>query len=69
MDYLWEKEFDPRGILVIETYYDEFDQVIIKSEGRFQIIPFGITFIGFTIVAIIAIILISIKKKNLRIKI
>jgi len=69
MDYLWEKEYDPRGLLIIETYYDEFYQIIIKSEGNFQIIPFGITFIGFTIVAIIAIIGVSIKKKNLRIKI
>ena len=68
MDYLWEKEFDPRGILIVETYYDEFDQIIIRSEGTFRIIPFGITFIGFTIVAIIAIIGVSIKKKNLRIK-
>ena len=70
MDYLWEKQFDSRGILVIETYYDvdNFDQIIIKSEGKFQIIPFGITFIGFTIFAIIAIIVVSIKKKNLRIK-
>jgi hypothetical protein len=68
MDYLWQKEFDPRGILIEETYYDEFDQIIIRSEGKFRIIPFGTTFIGFTIVAIIAIIVVS-KKKNLRIKI
>jgi hypothetical protein len=69
MDYTWQKEFDPRGILIEETYYDEFDQIIIRSEGKFRIIPFGITFIGFTIVAIIATIVVSIKKKNLRIKI
>ena len=69
MDYLWEKEFDTRGILIEETYSDEFNQVIIKSEGKFRIIPFGITFIGFTILAITAIIVVSIKKKNLRIKI
>jgi len=69
MDYTWQKEFDPRGILIEETYYDEFDQIIIRSEGKFRIIPFGITFIGFTIVAIISIIVVSIKKKNLRIKI
>ena len=68
IDYLWQKEFDPRGILIEETYYDEFDQIIIRSEGKFRIIPFGITFIGFTIVAIVAIIVVS-KKKNLRIKI
>ena len=69
MDYLWQKEYDPRGILVEETFYDEFDDIIIRSVGQFRIIPFGITFIGFTIVAIIAIIVVSIKKKNLRIKI
>ncbi len=69
MDYLWQKEFDPRGVLIEETYYDESDQIIIRSEGKFRIIPFGITFIGFTIVAIIATIVVSIKKKNLRIKI
>ncbi len=69
MDYLWQKEYDPRGILIEETFYDEFDDIIIRSEGQFRIIPFGITFIGFTIVAIIAIIVVSIKKKNLRIKI
>jgi len=68
LDYLWQKEFDPRGILIEETYYDEFDQIIIRSEGKFRIIPFGITFIGFTILAIVAIIVVS-KKKNLRIKI
>ena len=68
IDYVWQKEFDPNGILIEETYYDEFDQIIIRSEGKFRIIPFGMTFIGFTILAIIAIIVVS-KKKNLRIKI
>jgi len=67
-DYLWEKEFDSRGILAIETYYNENYQVIVRLEGTFRIIPFGTTFIGFTILAIIAIIIVS-KKKNLRIKI
>ena len=65
-DYLWEKEYDTRGILAIETYYDEFDQVIVRLEGTFRIIPFGSYFIGFSIVAIIAIIFISLKKKKIR---
>ena len=67
MDYTWQKEFDTRGILIEETYYDEYDQVIVRLEGTFRIIPFGTSFIGFTILAIIAIIIVS-KKKNLRIK-
>jgi hypothetical protein len=65
-DYLWEKEFDTRGILAIETRYDEFDQVIVKLEGTFRIIPFGTYFIGFSLVAIIAVIFISLKKKKIR---
>ena len=65
-DYVWEKEFDTRGILAIETHYDEFDQVIVRLEGTFRIIPFGTYFIGFSIVAIIAIIFISFKKKKIR---
>jgi len=65
-DYLWEKEFDTRGILAIETHYDEFDQVIVRLEGTFRIIPFGTYFIGFSFVAIIAIIFISLKKKKIR---
>ena len=67
VDYLWEKQFDPRGILTVETYYDDSDQIIIRSEGKFRIIPFGLTFIGFTIMAIIAIIGVSIIKRKLRI--
>lgn len=65
-DYLWEKEFDTRGILAIETRYDESLQVIVKLEGTFRIIPFGTYFIGFSLVAIIAIIFISLKKKKIR---
>ena len=68
-DYVWQKEFDPRGVIVEETFYDEDDQIIVRSEGKFRIVPFGIGFIGFSIVAIIAIIVVSIKKKNFRIKI
>jgi len=68
LDYLWKKEYDTRGILLTETFFDEHDQVIVKLEGTFGFIPFGITFIGFTLVAITAIIIVIIKKKSLRIK-
>ncbi len=65
-DYLWEKEFDSRGILAIETYYDEDTQVIVRLEGTFRIIPFGTYFIGFSILAIVAIVFISLKKKLIK---
>jgi len=68
LEYIWEKEYDTRGILLIETFYDEFDQVIVRSEGTFLIIPFGTIYIGFTLLAITAIIIVIMKKKSLRIK-
>lgn len=68
LDYLWEKEYDTRGILLTETFYDEIDQIIVRLEGTFRFIPFGTTFIGFTILAIIAIIVVSVRKKSFRIR-
>jgi len=65
-DYKWKKEFDTRGILAVETRYDESDHVIVELEGTFRIIPFGTYFIGFSLVAIIGIIFISLKKKKIR---
>ncbi len=67
-DYLWKKEYDSRGILITETFYDEFDEVIVRLEGTFRFIPFGTTFIGFTLLATTAIIIVMMKKKNFRIK-
>ncbi|NVM17394.1 MAG: hypothetical protein HWN80_06725 [Candidatus Lokiarchaeota archaeon] len=68
LDYLWEKEYDTRGVLLTETFYDEFDQIIVRLEGTFRFIPFGTVFISFTILAIIAVIIVSIRKKSLRIR-
>jgi len=68
MDYLWKKEYDTRGILLTETFFDEHDEVIVRLEGTFRLIPFGTIFIGFTFLAITAIIIVMMKKKSLRIK-
>ena len=69
LDYLWEKEYDTRGILLTETVYDDRDNVIVRLEGTFAFISFGIYFVGFTLVAIVVIIVVSIKRKHLKIKI
>ncbi|GAI98890.1 unnamed protein product, partial [marine sediment metagenome] len=69
LDYTWEKEYDTRGILITETVYDDFDIIIVRLEGTFRFIPFGMYFIGFSILAITAIIGVSIRKKKLRINI
>ncbi|MFX0047289.1 MAG: hypothetical protein ACFE8G_03890 [Candidatus Hermodarchaeota archaeon] len=68
LDYLWQKEYDTRGILLSETFYDQFDQVIVRLEGTFRFIPFGTAFIGFTLLATTAIIIIMMKKKSFKIK-
>ena len=68
LDYLWKKEYDTRGILLTETFFDEHDQVIVRLEGTFRFIPFGTIFIGFTLLAITAIIIVMMKKKSIRIK-
>jgi len=71
LDYLWEKEYDTRGILLTETFYDvdNANQVIVRLEGTFRFIPFGTVFIVFTFLAITAIITIMMKKKSLKIRI
>ncbi len=69
LDYLWEKEYDTRGILLTETVYDESDNIIVRLEGTFRFIPSGMFFLGFTILAIVAIIVVSIKRKHIRFKI
>ena len=69
LSYLWEKEYDTRGILIAETVYDESDEIIVRLEGTFRIVPFGIYFIGFTVLAVVAIIVVSIKRKNIKITI
>ncbi|NHJ20437.1 MAG: hypothetical protein EAX91_05820 [Candidatus Lokiarchaeota archaeon] len=69
LNYLWEKEYDTRGILIAETVYDDSDNIIVRLEGTFRIVPFGIYFIGFTALAVVAIIVVSIRRKRVKITI
>jgi hypothetical protein len=69
LDYTWEKEYDTRGILLTETVYDDNDNIIVRLEGTFRFIPSGMFFLGFTILAIVAIIIVSIRRKHIRFKI
>jgi hypothetical protein len=66
LDYTWEKEYDTRGVLLSGIVYDEFDNIIVRLEGTFRFIPFGIYFIGFAILAVIAIIVVSIRRKRFK---
>ncbi len=67
-DYRWDKEYDVRGIPVVETYYNEFNEIIVRVEGTFRIIPFGLYFIGFMIAGIIGSIVLILRRKRFTIK-
>lgn len=67
-DYRWDKEYDIRGIPVVETYYNEFDEIIVRVEGTFRIIPYGLYFIGFMIAGIIGSIVLILRRKRFIIK-
>jgi hypothetical protein len=63
-EYRWDKEYDVRGIPVVESCYDEFDQILVKVEGTFRIIPFGLYFIGFMVAGIIGILTLILRRKR-----
>ncbi len=66
-EYRWDKEYDIRGIPVVETYYDEFNQVLVKVEGTFRI-SFGVYFIGFMFAGMIGLMSFIIIKKRYKVK-
>jgi hypothetical protein len=66
-DYIREKVYDRRGIPISETWYEyTTGRVIVRVEGSSLSVPFGIYFIGFIIVALTAIIFITLKRNKLK---
>jgi hypothetical protein len=69
VDYRWKKQFDLKGFMIREAIYTyELDIVIAMIEGGHRIIPFGFYFIGFIIFALLALVIISFKKKKIFIR-
>jgi hypothetical protein len=65
-DYIREKVFDRRGVPISETWYEyTTGRVIVRVEGNTTSIPFGIYFLGFIIIALTAIIFITLKRNQL----
>jgi hypothetical protein len=62
-----EKEYDYRGVLVSEAYYDDDNILMVKVEGKFRIIPLGNYFVGFIAFAIVGVIIVMKKKKLIRV--
>lgn len=63
-DYNRILEYDARGVLLSELYENKDGIVLVKVESTLRIIPMGNFFIGFTILAILSIIFVMIKKKK-----
>ena len=69
-DYRIEKVYDRRGIPISETFYEyTTGRVIVRIEGSSSSISFGLYFLGFTIMALTAVIFIIMKKKSIKFKI
>ncbi|MHA1490658.1 MAG: hypothetical protein ACTSRI_13500 [Promethearchaeota archaeon] len=66
-NYKMVKEYDYRGVLVSEAYYDNDNILMIKVEGTFRIIPIGNYFIGFIVMAITSLIIVTIKKRIIKV--
>lgn len=65
-DYIREKVYDRRGVPISETWYEyTTGRVIVRVEGSSLSVPFGIFFIGFIIIAIMAIVFITLKRNQL----
>ncbi len=69
-EYLHERIYNNDGIIVTEAIYEYSNtRLIVKVEATFTTIPMGIYFIGFILLAIIAIIFISLRSKKYLIKV
>ncbi len=67
-DYNRILEYDARGILLSETFENKNGIILVKVESTLRLIPMGNYFIGFTVLAIISIIILIIKQKKFTIK-
>ncbi|MFX1588604.1 MAG: hypothetical protein ACFFC1_10640 [Promethearchaeota archaeon] len=69
-EYLHERTYNSDGIIAVEAIYEYANtRLIIKVEATFVMIPMGVYFIGFILLAVFAIIFISIRKKRYSIKV
>jgi hypothetical protein len=65
-DYRWEKEYDRRGIPIVETYYNGEEEIVARVEGTFRLVSFGFYFVGFMLVVMIGVIIVSVKSKKFK---
>ncbi len=65
-DYIMTKTYDRKGIPSSEALYEyTTGRMLVCVEGSLSLIPFGFYFIGFMIVALTAVIFITLRKKQI----
>lgn len=64
-DYKMIKEYDQRGVLVVEEYIDDDGIVLVRVDGTFRIIPFGSYFLGFLLFSVLAVIIVLKRKDSI----
>jgi hypothetical protein len=67
-DYNVIREYDARGIMILEMYENKDGIVIVKVESTFRVIPMGNFFIGFIALAVTSIIIVLIRKEKFLIR-
>ncbi|MFX1234956.1 MAG: hypothetical protein ACFFBY_10425, partial [Promethearchaeota archaeon] len=69
-EYLHERIYNDKGVLVTECLYEyPILRPFVKVEATFLMIPMGIYFIGFMIVAMAAITIVILSKRKIALKI
>jgi hypothetical protein len=65
-EYVVEKEYDSRGVLITEKYSDD-DRIILEIAGKFGVIPSANVelILGFIALAVVAIIIVKIRAKKI----
>lgn len=69
-EYLHERTYNSDGVLVTEAIYEYANtRLIVKVEATFVMIPMGVYFIGFILLAVLAILFINVRNKRYSIKV
>jgi len=68
-EYLHERVYNDRGVLITECVYEyPINRLFVKVDATFFMIPMGIYFIGFIIIAIAAIATVLVKRRKIILK-
>ena len=66
-EYIVEKEYDSRGVLITEKYTDKDERIILEIVGKFGVIPSANVelILGFIALAVVAIVIVKFRAKKI----